>query len=146
MRWPLIVVLLPGAALLLIDGVAFDLGEAQKATDHGKVLPERPVLWSRIFLPTQQLAEPALTGGKEKACQQNMVFTLNCGLRTKDFRLLSTFLCTHQFNFRPESMETLNSLFICGENNITKPASFKMNIGNNKSTLVNDTISHDLGN
>lgn len=62
-RWPLTVVLLPGAALLLIDGVAFDLGEAQKATDHGKVLPECPVLGGRIFLPAQQLTEPALTEG-----------------------------------------------------------------------------------
>lgn len=60
MRRPLVVVLLPGAALLLVDGVAFHLGEAQEAADHGEVLPERPVLWRGILLPTQQLTEPAL--------------------------------------------------------------------------------------
>lgn len=65
-RRPLVVVLLPGAALLLVDGVAFDLGEAQEAADHGEVLPERPVLWRGILLPTQQLTEPALKEGLER--------------------------------------------------------------------------------
>lgn len=65
-RWPLIVVLLPGAALLLVDGIAFGLGEAQKAADHGEVLPECPILWGRILLPAQQLTEPALTKGLEE--------------------------------------------------------------------------------
>lgn len=62
-RWPLVVVLLPGAALLLVDGVPFDLGEAQEATDHRQVLPECPILWRWILLPTQKLTEPALTKG-----------------------------------------------------------------------------------
>ncbi len=63
MRRPLVVVLLPGAALLLVDGVTFGLGEAQEAADHGEVFPEGPVLRGRILLPTQQLTEPALKEG-----------------------------------------------------------------------------------
>lgn len=63
MRRPLVVVLLPGAALLLVDGVALGLGEAQEAADHGEVLPQRPVLRRGILLPAQQLTEPALRGG-----------------------------------------------------------------------------------
>lgn len=60
MRRPLVVVLLAGAALLLVDGIAFGLREAQEASDHGEVLPERSVLWRRILFPAQQLTEPAL--------------------------------------------------------------------------------------
>lgn len=70
MRRPLVVVLLAGAALLLVDGIAFDLREAQEASDHGEVLPECSVLWRRILFPAQQLTEPALEkhlkGRKEK--------------------------------------------------------------------------------
>lgn len=60
MRRPLVVVLLAGAALLLVDGIAFGLREAQETSDHGEVLPERSVLWRRILFPAQQLTEPAL--------------------------------------------------------------------------------------
>lgn len=60
MRRPLVVVLLAGAALLLVDGIAFGLREAQEASDHGEVLPECSVLWRRILFPAQQLTEPAL--------------------------------------------------------------------------------------
>lgn len=70
MRRPLVVVLLAGAALLLVDGVTFGLREAQEASDHGQVLPECSVLWRRILLPAQQLTEPTLEknlkGRKEK--------------------------------------------------------------------------------
>lgn len=62
-------VLLPGAALLLVDDVALSLREAQEPTDHGQVFPERPVLWRRILFPTQELTEPTLDGineGKNK--------------------------------------------------------------------------------
>ncbi len=62
-RRPLAVVLLPSAALLLVDGVAFALGEAQEAADHGQVFPQRPVFRRWILLPTQQLTEPALKEG-----------------------------------------------------------------------------------
>lgn len=60
MRRPLVVVLLAGTALLLVDGIAFGLREAQEASDHGEVLPECSVLWRRILFPAQQLTEPAL--------------------------------------------------------------------------------------
>lgn len=63
-RRPFVVVLLPGAALLLVDGVALHLGKAQEAADHGEVLPQSPVLWSRILLPAQQLTQPALQEGE----------------------------------------------------------------------------------
>lgn len=59
-------VLLPGAALLLVDGVALGLGEAQETADHGEVLPECPVLWRGILLPAQQLTQPALEEGLER--------------------------------------------------------------------------------
>lgn len=75
MRRPLVVVLLPGAALLLVDGVALDLGEAQEAADHGEVLPERPVFRRGILLPTQQLTEPALKEGLEKETHREGVST-----------------------------------------------------------------------
>lgn len=60
-----VVLLLPRAALLLVDGVPLGHAEAQEAADHGEVLPERPVLRRRILLPAQQLTEPALEEGLE---------------------------------------------------------------------------------
>lgn len=92
-RWPLVVVLLlPGAALLLVDGVTFDLAEAQEAADHGEVLPERPVLRRRILLPSQQLTEPALKGGlegdteerKSRSVMYRVVFRLRCEHRSEE--------------------------------------------------------------
>lgn len=62
-RRPLAVVLLPGAALLLVDGVALALRQAEEAADHGQVLPQRPVLRRGVLLPAQQLTEPALEDG-----------------------------------------------------------------------------------
>lgn len=85
MRRPLVVVLLPGAALLLVDGVAFDLGEAQEAADHGEVFPERPVLRGGILLPTQQLAEPALKEGLERE-SRSVNHGLKCEHRSKNNR------------------------------------------------------------
>lgn len=89
MRRPLVVVLLPGAALLLVDGVAFDLGEAQEAADHGEVFPERPVLRGGILLPTQQLAEPALKEGLEREREgesRSVNHGLKCEHRSKNNR------------------------------------------------------------
>lgn len=57
---PLCVVLLSGAALLLIDDVALALREAEEAADHRQVFPERAILWGRVLLPAQQLTQPAL--------------------------------------------------------------------------------------
>lgn len=47
-------------ALLLIDGVSFVLGQAEEPADHAQVLPQGPVLWTGVLLPTQQLTQPAL--------------------------------------------------------------------------------------
>lgn len=48
------------AALLFIDGVSFSLGQAEEPADHAQVLPQGPVLWAGVFLPSQQLTQPAL--------------------------------------------------------------------------------------
>ena len=56
----LLLLLLAGSALLLVDGVALPLRQAEEAADHGQVLPQRAVLRGRLLLPAQQLAQPAL--------------------------------------------------------------------------------------
>lgn len=48
------------AALLFIDGISFSLGQAEEPADHAQILPQGPVLWAGILLPTQQLTQPAL--------------------------------------------------------------------------------------
>lgn len=48
------------AALLFIDGISFCLGQTEEAADHAQVLPQGPVLWTGVLLPTQQFAQPAL--------------------------------------------------------------------------------------
>lgn len=48
------------AALLLVDGISFSLGQAEEAADHAQILPQGPILWAGILLPTQQLTQPAL--------------------------------------------------------------------------------------
>lgn len=50
------------AALLLVDGVPFGLGQAEEAADHAQVLPQGAVLGAGVLLPAQQLAQPALPG------------------------------------------------------------------------------------
>lgn len=52
--------LLTRAALLLIDGVTLHLRQTQEASNHGEVLPQRPVLRRWILLPAKQLTEPTL--------------------------------------------------------------------------------------
>lgn len=47
-------------ALLLIDGIALRLREAEEPPDHGEVLPQGPVFWRRVFFPAQQLTQPPL--------------------------------------------------------------------------------------
>lgn len=57
------------AALLLIDSISLNLGQAEESTDHAQVLPQRAVLWAGILLPPQKLTQPAL---------QNHTTTLIC--------------------------------------------------------------------
>lgn len=60
-RRPLgVMLLLTRAALLLIDGVTLHLRQTQEASNHGEVLPQRPVLRRWILLPAKQLTEPTL--------------------------------------------------------------------------------------
>lgn len=50
------------AAFLFVDGISLSLGQAEEAADHAQILPQGPVLWVGILLPTQQLTQPALQG------------------------------------------------------------------------------------
>lgn len=71
--WSLVVVLLPGTALLLVDGITLGLGETQEAADHREILPERAVLWGGILFPPQELTEPALMKGFERKRKSGLV-------------------------------------------------------------------------